>query len=131
MMDGDLSGWWSRRRLSRRTLIAAGGAGLAATALACSSKRTGTSSGTSGQQAAQGTSGPPQTGGTLTVTQNFNPMLDPQKQSSVQYQGAGGVMQRLLRFQTGADPNTGLSHIVEPDLATSVESPDAITWTIK
>jgi peptide/nickel transport system substrate-binding protein len=130
-MHGDRSGWWTRRRLSRRGLIAAGGAGMAITALACASKNAGGGQTAAKQPSSQASAGAPQPGGTLNVSVNFNPMLDPQKQSSVQLQGSGGVMQRLFRFKTGADPTVGLNHEIENAMAASVESPDAITWTIK
>jgi peptide/nickel transport system substrate-binding protein len=44
---------------------------------------------------------------------------------------AGAVQSRLLRFKTGADPSVAANHDVENDLAASIESPDALTWTIK
>jgi peptide/nickel transport system substrate-binding protein len=41
-------------------------------------------------------------------------------------------MERLFRFKTSpTDPTTSLNRELEPDLALSAESPDAITWTIK
>lgn len=40
-------------------------------------------------------------------------------------------MSRLFRFKMGPDPQTAINHEVENDLASSVESPDALTWTIK
>jgi peptide/nickel transport system substrate-binding protein len=116
------------------------GAGLAgAFAVACGSDgksgatQTGQQSGagTSAQGSPQAAQAAPQPGGTLNVYLNFNPMLDPQKQSSVQQQGSAGVMSRLFRFKTGADPMTSLNREIEPSLALSAESPDAMTWVIK
>jgi peptide/nickel transport system substrate-binding protein len=124
---------WSRRRLSRRRAIAGvGGLGVTASLLACSSQgRTGSAGSKASSSSSQASAGSPQPGGTLNVAINFNPMLDPQKQSSVQLQGAGGVMQRLFSFKTGTDPSVGLNWDPEPSLALSAESPDAVTWTVK
>ncbi|HTE86397.1 MAG TPA: ABC transporter substrate-binding protein [Dehalococcoidia bacterium] len=127
--------YWSRAlraRIDRRRLAAIGASGLAAVGLAaCGRSGGGAPAATPGAQTGQASGGTPQTGGTLNVAINYNPMLDPHKQSSVQLQGAGGVMQRLFRFKTGLDPQTGLNWDIEPALALSAESPDAITWTIK
>ncbi|HTE85371.1 MAG TPA: ABC transporter substrate-binding protein, partial [Dehalococcoidia bacterium] len=58
--------------------------------------------------------------------------LDPQTLSQAPTNTlAGAVMSRPFRYKTGADPSTITNHDVEPDLAASAESPDAITWTIK
>jgi peptide/nickel transport system substrate-binding protein len=111
------------------------GAGLAgAFAAACRSDtqtETPQAAGSSTQVATQAAQAAPQPGGMLNVYLNFNPMLDPQKQSSVQQQGSAGVMERLFRFKTSTDPTTSLNRELEPDLALTAESPDAITWTIK
>jgi peptide/nickel transport system substrate-binding protein len=123
-----------RDRLSRRRLMAgavAAGGGVAMSAILAGCGRSGGSSSVTTTPSGQASGGTPQPGGTLNVVIGFNPMLDPQKQSSVQLQGAGGVMQRLFRFKTGADPAVGLNWDTEPSLALSAESPDAITWTVK
>jgi peptide/nickel transport system substrate-binding protein len=46
-------------------------------------------------------------------------------------EAAGAVMSRLLRFKTERDQLVAENRDVENDLATSVESADAVTWTIK
>ncbi len=130
-MGAEGGSYWNRRRASRRTLVAAGGAALSAAMLACGKKSSNGGSAASFTSAREAAQAPVQPGGTLNVYQNFNPMLDPQKQSSVGFQGSGGVMQRLFRFKTGANPSVGLNHELEPELALSAESPDAITWTVK
>jgi peptide/nickel transport system substrate-binding protein len=57
--------------------------------------------------------------------------LDPQKLSASPQKVVGGVYSRLLRYKVGADPNTVADHNTESDLALSLESPDAVTWTAK
>ena len=41
------------------------------------------------------------------------------------------VMGRLMQYKVAADPNVGLALQPTTGVATSVESPDAITWTVK
>jgi peptide/nickel transport system substrate-binding protein len=129
----DEKSFWSirtRSRTSRRSLLAGAAASAGAVALAACGRSGSPAASTSGASP-QASGGAPQPGGTLNVAIGFNPMLDPQKQSSVQLQGSGGVMQRLFRFKTGTDPTVGLNWDTEPCLALSAESPDAITWTVK
>lgn len=117
------------RILTRRRLLATSAAGLAAGAVAC-----GRNSGKSNQSSApQGSSATPQTGGTLNAILFANATtLDPQGTLvGFTLDPASGVHSRLLQFQTGTDPIVGENHVVQPDLATSVESPDAVTWTVK
>jgi len=134
------SSYWTHslsRRLNRRHLLgaaAAGGAGMAATGLiGCGgSPKTTPPSTTSGAQGAtQSAQAAPQAGGTLNVYLPYNPTLDPQKASAAAQQAVGGTYSRLLAFKTSADPNVITDHITENDLAVSVESPDAVTWTVK
>ncbi|HTE87120.1 MAG TPA: ABC transporter substrate-binding protein [Dehalococcoidia bacterium] len=137
-MRDDTEGYWSepgRRSRTRRALLrsaAFAGAGMAAVGMAgCASRPNG---GASGGQTAAGGSGAqaaPQPGGTLNVALPYNPPLDPQKVSAAAQAGIGGVYSRLLRFKTGLDPNASSDHDVENDLAISIESPDAVTWTVK
>src|SRR4051794_19447649 len=96
-------GYWSHKRLPRRRVLAGmGGLGVTASLLACSSQgRSGSTSSSPSASGSQASAGNPQPGGTLNSTLNYNPMLDPHKQSSVQQQGSAGVMQRLFRFKTG------------------------------
>ena len=58
----------------------------------------------------------------LNVAINYNPVLDPHKQSSVQLQGSSGVMQRLFRFKTDTNPEIGLNWDTEPSLALDLRS---------
>jgi len=130
------TGYWlaqRRARLSRRAVLGGASALAAAAAGAACGRATGGTApaGAGAQPSAQASQATPKPGGTLNVFLNYNPMLDPHKQSSVQQQGSAGVMQRLFRYKVGADPKTTLDRVIEPDLALSAESPDAITWTIK
>jgi peptide/nickel transport system substrate-binding protein len=122
----------SRRYLRRRSLLSAGlagSAGMMITALGCRQKGGPAPAGT----AAGGGSGTPRPGGSFTALLGGNPpTLDPQQTSSdFSFPIASAVMSRILRFRTGPDVKTGLDHLTEPDLAVSVESPDAMTWTVK
>jgi peptide/nickel transport system substrate-binding protein len=130
--------WAGRRarRLSRRHLLAsasAGGAVLAAGALAACGNAKSPAQGNAGATATSGqaASGTPQSGGTLNVYVGFNPPLDPQKVSAAAQQVVGGSYSRLFRFKTGANPDVITDHDLENDLAVSIESPDAVTWTVK
>jgi peptide/nickel transport system substrate-binding protein len=120
-------------RVQRRRLLAGTAAGIGGLALAACSSKAGRNpvspSASAGNSApAQGS---PQTGGMLNVTLPYNPPLDPQKVSAAAQAGIGGVYSRLFRFKTGLDPNVSTDHDVENDLAISIESPDAVTWTVK
>jgi peptide/nickel transport system substrate-binding protein len=118
------------RRLSRRRLLGSGAA-VAATAglAACGSKPAASGSKPAVSSAAQGT---PVRGGTLNIATDVNPPLNPLTNARVTTMDAiGGVMSRLLRFKAGLDPKVYENWDVEGDLATSVESPDGVTWTAK
>jgi len=136
---GDNSYWTRARRLrvSRRQVLrtSAAGAGLVGlTTLGCSTQgRNGSSSsGAGSQSASQSGAGTPVQGGTFTATLQANPQsLDPQRVSATAQVSISGVMSRLFRFKTSPDPKTIANHELEPDLAVSAETPDAITWTIK
>ena len=129
--------YWQRlssRRASRRALLRGTFAGLAglsgAALLACGSKKPAPSSATSGSQSANQT---PQTGGVFNTYNVANlSSLDPQvgsaKSSGI---ATSSVISYLFRFKTGPDPSTYLNWEPENDLAGSIESPDAVTWTIK
>jgi peptide/nickel transport system substrate-binding protein len=131
-VSGDNYGTDLRRRtVPRRRLLAAAmaGAGLSGmAALGCGSRPQqspqATGTGVHSQAAAQ-------RGGTFLWYLNTNYGLDPQKLSATGHQATGGVMSRVFRFKTGADPNAFTAHDVENDLGLSAESPDALTWTIK
>jgi len=120
----------TRRRLLRAAGV--GGALAAGTALVgCGAKPAPatSSSQTAGNSAAG--SGTPRTGGTVNVYLPYNPPLDPQKVSAAAQQAVGGSYSRLFRFKTGTDPKVITDHDLENDLALSIESPDASTWTVK
>jgi ABC-type transport system substrate-binding protein len=145
------------RRHSRRAVLrygTLGGAGLAgAFALACgSSGNKGSGSGASSAPAQGGTvaAGNSQTaslvgrlipapteapirGGVYNHVLGDNPpSLDPHRSASASAkQFASAVYSRLLRFKGSYDVNEANNLDVEPDLALSVESPDALTWTAK
>jgi len=122
-----------KARARRRRVLAAAAGGLAAAAISgCASRQkppaSTAASPPANRAAAQGT---PIPGGTLNVTLPYNPPLDPQKVSAAAQAGIGGVYSRLFRFKTGLDPNASADHDIENDLAVSIESPDAVTWTVK
>jgi peptide/nickel transport system substrate-binding protein len=124
--------WTNPRQITRRRLMVTAGVTAAAFAAACGSKggqgtsSTGASSGTT-------TSGTPKQGGSLTVTQTTNPpTLDAQRTTSFySLLQSSAVYSRLLRWKSGPDSSVIENHDVEPDLALSFESPDAVTWTVK
>ena len=124
-----MSTYWTRLAMTRRRVVAATSAFAGAALLACSanSKRTGPSTGSSGQSE-QGT---PQNGGTLNTYLNRNFKLDPQQGSALDQQSIAGVMSRLFRYKTGLDASVTVDHVLENDLGLSAESPDALTWTVK
>jgi len=122
-----------KARARRRRVLAAAAGGLAAAAISgCASRQkppaSTAASPPANRAAAQGT---PIPGGTLNVTLPYNPPLDPQKVSAAAQAGIGGVYSRLFRFKTGLDPNASADHDIENDLAVSIESPDAVTWTVR
>ncbi len=126
---------WSgrvRQRLSRRSLLrSAGGAAAAAGLAACSRGGQSAPSGASGTSgAAKAPSGAPKPGGTFNSYLTANPQLDVQK-AAVVLQAVACVYSRPFRFKTATDPTVSLNHEIEPELAVSAESSDAITWTLK
>jgi peptide/nickel transport system substrate-binding protein len=135
---GRESSYWTSRvgsRLTRRRVMM-GGLSLTGAAMlaACSTKKSGGGAGTSsGAGNAPAATGTPIAGGTFSVAQVSNPpTLDYQRTTSFYTLiPSSAVYSRLLRFKTGADPNVAENHDVEPDLALSAESPDAITYTVK
>jgi peptide/nickel transport system substrate-binding protein len=126
--------YW-QRRVSRRRLMAAGGiaagAAFAGSTLAC--KTSPSPSGETNPSQSQASAGAPQPGGTLNLFQQNSPTtLDVHRTSSFYTMiPAGAVQSRLVRFKAGADPKVAENRDIENDLAASIESPDAITWTIK
>jgi peptide/nickel transport system substrate-binding protein len=124
---------WQRNRYSRRRLIrgaivgVAGVSGLAA--LACKTGQRQTGSPAAGQ--ANGSA--PRSGGTFNtyITQNLAG-LDPQTSSAAsQALLTSSVISNLFRFKSGPDPATYLNWDPENDLASSIESPDGVVWTVK
>ena len=153
----DPNSYWSRfahRRAGRRAVLRGamlGGAALAGVGmLACGNKGSGKSvpqqSSGSAAQAGSGVSSlvgstgsqPPSSeqpvmGGTFVYQQGANMQgLDPQNTSATATLfPMSGVYSRPLRFKTAWDVNQANNREVVPDLVTSVESPDATTWTLK
>jgi peptide/nickel transport system substrate-binding protein len=136
-------GYWQNlraRRLTRRRLLASTAGGLAVAAAACSSNSRGPQgqSGSANSQSSPVTvapspSGQPAPGGIITTSNRDNaPNLDLHRTTSGYSKAPeGAVLSRLLRYQSGLDLKVGADHKVEGDLATSWESPDATTWTVK
>jgi ABC-type transport system substrate-binding protein len=128
---------WRQRRISRRQLIAvAGGIGAASTLLAgCSVKGKSSSSASSSTGTATATK--PQFGGTYNLAITSEPTsIDPQIVTGLSNDMiASGGMSRPFRFQTapwgGSKQDVIDDGELENDLGVSLESPDAITWTIK
>jgi peptide/nickel transport system substrate-binding protein len=128
--------YWSglqQKLLTRRRFLPLAGVAAAGVALAgCASKsKTSGSSPSTAQAGNQTGQGTPQSGGTFTGYLNTNFPLDPHKISGSAHILTGGTYSRVLRYKTGADPKVYADHVIENDLGTSVESPDAITWTVK
>jgi peptide/nickel transport system substrate-binding protein len=123
-----------RRRAGLRAAVVGGvAASLAAAGISCGrhSGGSGTNSGTT--SGAQGSAKTPQPGGTLQqMVKDSPPSLDAHQTSSTNSMAIQGrVLSRLFRFKTANDPAVSRDRTIEPDLALSVESPDAITWTVK
>jgi peptide/nickel transport system substrate-binding protein len=128
-------GYWSlrKRRLSRRSVIAAA-AGTAGVALAAAcGNRQGGASQSSGASPATSANQTPKPGGQFNTSQiTTPPTLDQQRSTSGNIGNiVGAVQSRLLAFKTGTDSMVTENHEVEPDLALTIESPDAVTWTLK
>ncbi len=128
------STYWAhhRRRLTRRSLLAGAAGSTGALLLAACGNRSNAPqpSAAPSRTAANQT---PKQGGTFNVSQIATPpTLDTQRSTSGNIgNAAGAVLSCLLRFKTGADPMVAENHDTESDLALSVESPDAVTWTVK
>ncbi len=135
-MTYELNYWQklSRRALTRRRLLVAGAlGGGAALLLAGCGKSSGGGAPAAGTTTRSAATGTPVAGGTLNGPMNSNPpTLDPQRTTSYYtLLPVGAVYSRPLRFKTGPTASVAENHDVEGDLASSVESPDATTWTIK
>jgi peptide/nickel transport system substrate-binding protein len=120
-------------RINRRRALSAAGAGALGGALVFAgcgrSGSTGAKSGSGGSAA-----GTPKAGGLYQDTPiNGNPPhLDLQRTTSVFAQTPVAlVMGRVMQYKVAADPNVGLALQPTIGVATSVESADAVTWTIK
>ena len=135
MMPDDRNYWRATRRarLSRRHLVAGGAAGIALAATACGKTGGGSGRQPSTSSGAQSGSELPQTGGILSVRLGTNPpTLDPHRTTSGPTEGlVGAIASRLLQYKTSADPRVAEDHQVDGDLALSVETPDALSWTVK
>ncbi|HTE87282.1 MAG TPA: ABC transporter substrate-binding protein [Dehalococcoidia bacterium] len=131
------SNYWQRavpRRYTRRSLLRGTAIGLAGVAgaslLACRSTNTPL---TAPGGAAGSATGQPQSGDVFNnyVAANLSG-LDPMVGSSA----SAGIVNNsayvgLFRFKTSTDPRTTLNLEPESNLATSIESPDGLTWTVK
>jgi peptide/nickel transport system substrate-binding protein len=75
----------------------------------------------------------PVRGGTYTLAQGANPpTLDVHGTLSANTTGpASAVMSRLYRFKSFHEVTASFNKEIEPDLAVSYESPDAVVWTYK
>jgi peptide/nickel transport system substrate-binding protein len=126
-------GYWQlrARRLSRRAVLA-GAIALPIGVSACGNRSNSAAKPASGS-APSAAGGTPKLGGQFTVSQIATPpTLDVQRNTSGNIGNAAGAVQScLLRFKTGATVQVAENHDTESDLALSVESPDAITWTAK
>ena len=127
----------TRRATLQRAAVGAGGLGalwLAACGGGKDTARTAPVAPTGvGRTGTQVVEEQPRPGGTFTWHYNANPpTLDPHRASAVTTMtGVSPVLSRLLRFKSRRDPELGYNRETEPDLALSVESPDASVWTVK
>jgi peptide/nickel transport system substrate-binding protein len=128
--------YWSDARtlrIGRRAVLrgfGAGAAGVAAAMSGCGGKTTPKPA----QPAAQPSSSAPQYGGVLHPDALYGtpPTLDAHETSSTwAMQANSRILSRLLRFKSGPDPKVGANRDTESELATSLETPDAVTWTVK
>ena len=127
---------WTRRWLLKSAAIGTAGWSGAAL-LACGGGSSKDS--TPAAQATVGRSGSPvveeqaKPGGTYNWFIAANPpTLDPHRTSAVTTMTtASPVMSRLLRFRSTNDVVAGYDRVTQPDLALTVESQDAVTWTVK
>jgi ABC-type transport system substrate-binding protein len=134
----------------RGALAGAGVVSLAALACKVNNGSTGSSPTASGAKSGSGSAstsalagldgrsasapkGPPVKGGTLNWYLSGNPPnLDPtQNVSTLSITPASAVYSRLFRYKASFDVLQSLNLETDPDVATSAESPDAVTWTIK
>jgi peptide/nickel transport system substrate-binding protein len=125
--------YWAGRRkrsLSRRAFVSAAVVGAAGITGACGGRNGAKTAPPPASQA----SSTPQSGGILNPDALYGtpPSLDAHETSSTwAMQSNSRVMSRLLRFQTATDPKVGADRNTESELALSLETPDAITWTVK
>jgi peptide/nickel transport system substrate-binding protein len=128
--------WTAKRRgvLTRRRLLATGGASLATAALAaCASAPAGSGGSRSPSSSATAAGGTPKTGGAFNVFEvGGGPTLDALRTTSyLTLQPEGGVYSRLLKYKTAGTPQAAESGELDNDAAVSAESTDAQTWTFK
>lgn len=133
-MVGEGQSYWTATRpglLQRRHFLGAGAALAGGSLLACSSRGKRSGGATSGgSPATQASGGTPQPGGTFVSAFTLNGLLDSHKASN-DHTVIAPVQSRLFKFKTGPDPKVGTDHDLENDLGVSIESPDAVTWTVK
>ncbi len=137
-MDEIVRAWGGRNgsRYSRRSLLrraAAGSSLLLATGVAACGGARQTSSAGSKQSGAAPAEGTPARGGTINLAVPDNPPTwDPHRTTaSFTKTQLGLLTSRLLQFDTGRDASVAESFTTRSDLALTVESPDAVTWTVK
>lgn len=136
-MDAERRGVGSvgQRRLRRRQILAGGLAAgmLTAVGVACGQSKSSAKQSAGSSTGSQTSAATPKPGGTLLLSLSINPQTWDPDRTTAGYTmvPVGSVMSRLLRFKTGADPKIGENREPESDLALSLESPDALTWTAK
>ena len=146
--------YWTRamrRRYSRRLIVRAAAlagasvAGVAALACKASPSPSGSKAPSQSAQTQQavnqiiGRTGTepknekPVMGGTLNWYQNSNPpTLDPHLSvSALTFNPLAGMMNRLFRIKNTWDVAASNNKEIIPDLAASIESADAVNWTVK
>ena len=96
----------------------------------CGAKPNRPRAGTSGKSAESET---PQQGGTLNTSVASNAASFDRQVTKQQTTNAivSHVLSRPFRNKTAPDPSVALNREIENDLATSAESPDGVTWTLK
>jgi peptide/nickel transport system substrate-binding protein len=123
------------RRAGRRAVLrsaATGAAGIALLSAGCGRTAPNAPSGRSPGNASG--AGTPRTGGIFKATPlaASPPHLDPQQTTSFYTQTPMTyIMERLMNFKTPLMDEPLATSVPVPGLGLSVESPDAITWTVK
>jgi peptide/nickel transport system substrate-binding protein len=156
-VNKEVENYWTRalrrqysRRSAIRTAALAGAAVAGAGLLACKSSPSGSTNsskqaapaqspvssaafGLSGRTGTDPKGETPVQGGTLNWYIGGNPpTFDPHLNVSINTSYlASAVLSRPFRYKTGFDVSSYYALAIEPDLASSAESPDGTTWTLK